>query len=135
MGLQATLPLAHAQFYFGCIALNLKNASTKWPSVLLQVFSPLRLLGTNSLFMSLPVAMDSISKTRAARRTTVCGSLARVEETTSKINLRATVYLLCEWCSYRNRTNSNHIFGKTLKCSCLSSPNLYSRGNSVQGRA
>ena len=29
----------------------------------------LRVLGTNSLFMSLPVAMDSILKTRAARRT------------------------------------------------------------------
>ena len=48
----------------------------------------LRVLGTNSLFMSLPVAMDSIPKTRAA----VCGSL--VKERTGKINLRATAYLL-----------------------------------------
>ena len=49
------------------------------------------MLGTNSLFVSLPVAMDSISKTTAAA---VCGSLARVEERSSKINLRATAYLL-----------------------------------------
>ena len=35
----------------------------------LRLLYSLRVLGTNSLFMSLPVAMDSISKTRAARRT------------------------------------------------------------------
>ena len=37
--------------------------------VLEDIIMSLRVLGTNSLFMSLPVAMDSISKTRAARRT------------------------------------------------------------------
>ena len=95
----------------------------------------LRVLGTNSLFMSLPVAMDSISKTRAARRTQFVA--VQLEWRRELANQILELQLTC--CESGAPTAIAQIastfFDKTLKCSYLSSPNLFSRVNSVQGRA
>ena len=94
----------------------------------------LRVLGTNnySLFMSFPVAMDSISKTRAARRTQFVAVLLEW-----RANQILELQLTC--CESGAPTVIAQIastfFDKTLKCSYLSSPNLFSRVNSAQGRA
>ena len=48
---------------------NQSSSIIMYSDILIIKKQILRVLGTNSLFMSMPVAMDSISKTRAARRT------------------------------------------------------------------
>ena len=53
----------------------------------------LRVLVTNSLFMSLPVAMYSISKTRAAITTQLVAFYLEWRRT-KKLNLSATAYVL-----------------------------------------
>ena len=90
---------------------------------------------TYSLFTSLPVAMDSISKTKAARRTLFVAVLLEWRRELAKEILE--LQLTC--CESGAPTVIAQIastnFYKTLQRLCLSSPNLFSRVNSVQGTA